>query len=112
MTRLLPEWLCVQNETDFEEWIPRDKEVKVIIDSHKSDRAPGVDGVLAEVLKQASVDFVQVLTDQINRVLEAEEVPEMLQTGEMTLIDKKKTVIGDSEQETSNCFEYISKCNS
>ena len=104
--------LRVQNETDFEEWIPRDKEVKVIIDSHKSDRAPGVDGVLAEVLKQASVDFVQVLTDQINRVLEAGEVPEMLQTGEMTLIDKKKTVIGDSEQETSNCFEYISECNS
>ena len=29
--------LRVQNETDFEEWIPRDKEVKVIIDSHKSD---------------------------------------------------------------------------
>ncbi len=42
-------------------------EVKEIIDSHKSDRAPGVDGVLAKMLKQASVDFVQVLTDQINR---------------------------------------------
>ena len=98
--------LRVQNEKDFEEWIPRErwdkeyedivctptsaKEIKEIIDSHKSDRAPGVDGVLAEMLKHASNVFVQVLTDQINRVLEAGEVPEMLQTGKMTLIDKKK----------------------
>ena len=66
--------LRVQNEKDFEEWIPRErwdkeyedvvcapttaKEIKEIIDSHKSDRAPGVDGVLAEMLKQASVEFV------------------------------------------------------
>ena len=98
--------LRVQNGKDFEEWIPRErwdkeyedivctptsaKEIKEIIDSHKSDRAPGVDGVLAEMLKHASDDFVQVLTDQINKVLEAGEVPEMLPTGKMTLINKKK----------------------
>ena len=64
------------------------------------------------MLKHASDDFVQVLTDQINRVLEAGEVPEMLQTGKMTLIDKKKTVIGDPEQETLNSFKYIPQCNS
>ena len=60
------------------------------INLHKSDWAPGVDCVLAEMLKNVSHSFIQVLTNQVNQVLEACKVPSILQIGKMTLINKKK----------------------
>ncbi len=72
-------------------------EVTEIIKSHKSDRAPGVDGVHSEMLKHASAAFLQEITSVLNEILESGEVSPALLTGKLTLIDKKKPslVVGE-----------------
>jgi len=59
-------------------------EVTEIIKSHKSDRAPGVDGVHSEMLKHASAAFLQEFTSVLNEILESGEVPPALLTGKLT----------------------------
>ena len=74
-------------------------EITDLINSHKSDRAPGVDGVQADMLKHASAPFIQTFTEVINEILESGEVPSVLLTGKMTLIDKKKPSLEVSEKQ-------------
>ena len=66
------------------------KEVREVIDSHKTERAPGVDNVLTSMLKTASDLYVGMLTDLVNECFDKGIIPESLQAGKMTLIDKKE----------------------
>ena len=100
--------------SNYEKWIPKEGdetmyescvckpatlgEITDLIYSHKSDRAPGVDRVQAEMLKHASVPFIQTFTRVINKILESGEVPSVLLTGKMTLIDKKRPSLELSEK--------------
>ena len=104
----------VAEASNYEEWIPKVREetlyesdvckpatlaeITDLIKSHKSDRAPGVDGVQSEMLKHASTSFIQTFTEVINEILESGEVPSILLTGKMTLIDKKKPSLEVSEK--------------
>ena len=104
----------VAEASNYEEWIPKEREetmyksdvckpatlaeITDLINSHKSDRAPGVDGVQADMLKHASAPFIQTFTEVINEILESGEVPSVLLTGKMTLIDKKKPSLEVSEK--------------
>ena len=98
--------IIVSENSNYQQWIPKEREeteyesivckpttvaeVTDIIKSHKSDRAPGVDGVHSEMLKHASAAFIQEFTSVLNEILESGEVPPVLLTGKLTLIDKKK----------------------
>ena len=98
--------IIVSENSNYQQWIPKEREeteyesvvcepttvaeVTEIIKSHKSDRAPGVDGVHSEMLKHASAEFIQEFTNVLNEILESGEVPPALLTGKLTLIDKKK----------------------
>ena len=62
-------------------------EIIIII---KLIRAPGVDGVLTTMLKNASDKFIIKLMEMINICLTNGDVLAILNTGKMTLIDKKE----------------------
>ena len=64
-------------------------EVLEIIKSLKQERAPGVDGITSQMLTHAGPCFIRLLTNLINCILKDGIVPDSLQTGKMTLIDKK-----------------------
>jgi len=64
--------------------------VKDCIDKLKINRAPGVDNVTSSMLKLAGPEALNCLTSLINGILHEGQVPEVLNTGKMTLIDKKK----------------------
>lgn len=56
----------------------------------KRDRAPGVEGVSSDMLMAAGLLALELLTDIVNHMLRISRVPESLQTGKMTLINKKQ----------------------
>ena len=66
------------------------EKIMEIIKGFKLNRAPGVDGVLTTMLKNASDKFISKLTKMINIFLTNGDVPAILNTGKMTLIDKKE----------------------
>lgn len=98
--------LRITEDLNYKRWMPKEHEeteyelvvcepttvaeIAKIIKSHKSDQAPGVDGVQSETLKHTSASFVQAFTNVINEVLESCEVLSILLTGKITSIDKKK----------------------
>ena len=98
--------ITVKNSTNYEKWIKKLKDefefenevcapcskekIMEIIKGIKLNRAPGVDGVLTTMLKNASDKFIIKLTEMINICLTNGDVPAILNTGRMTLIDKKE----------------------
>jgi len=98
--------IIVKNNTNYEKWIPQvndefkyesevcapcsKEKIIAIIKSIKAGRAPGVDGVLTTMLKNASDKYFTKLTEMLNICIESGDVPEILNTGKMTLIDKKE----------------------
>ena len=98
--------IIVKNNTNYEKWIPQvndefkfesevcapcsKEKIIAIIKTIKAGRAPGVDGVLTTMLKNASDKYFTKLTEMLNICIESGDVPEILNTGKMTLIDKKE----------------------
>ena len=96
----------VKSATNNEKWIPKEREefayeeevccptnegeVREVIRSVKLDRAEGVDNVSSAMLKGASPTMITLITGIINESLMEGKVPGALQTGKMTLIDKKE----------------------
>ena len=96
----------ITEKTDFDQWIliehPESEyeaqvcgpvsheDISRITKELKSDRAPGVDGILTDMVKSASSKFMSKFTELINEILHEGYVPDSLQTGKMTLIDKKE----------------------
>ena len=64
--------------------------VSDLVSKLKRDRAPGVDGVSSAMLMAAGPLALELLTDMFNHMLGIGGVPHALQTGKMTLIDKKQ----------------------
>ena len=64
--------------------------IQSMVNSHKDKRAPGVDEIPTLLYKNASELFNRKLTELVNICLETGETPECLNTGKMTLIDKKE----------------------
>ena len=83
-------------------------EINALINLHKDERAPGVDGLLATMLKSSSVMFKSKLTDLVNEMLTSGEVATSLQTGRMTFIDKKKPSLEITKKKPYN-FEHHNK---
>ena len=52
----------------------------------KTDRAPGMDGILSSMVKNERGKFVDKLTELISDCFETGCVPEILQPGKMTII--------------------------
>ena len=65
------------------------QEVREIIDSHKKERAPGVEGILTGMLKNANSNYINKFNNLINKMFVEGDVPATLQT-RMPLFDKKK----------------------
>ena len=98
--------ITVKNSTNYGKWIKKSKDefefenvvcapcskekIMEIIIIIKLIRAPGVDGVLTTMLKNASDKFISKLTKMINIFLTNGDVPAILNTGKMTFIDKKE----------------------
>ena len=92
---------------DHGEWIRKDHEsskfesevcapvserfIQNLVNSHKDKRAPGVDEIPTRLYKNASELFNKRLTELVNECLLSGETPECLNTGKMTLIDKKES---------------------
>ena len=60
------------------------------ISSLKNERSTGIDNLTTSMLKRAGPGALSFVTNMINEILQEGKVPESLQTGKMTLIDKKK----------------------
>ena len=98
--------ITVKNNFNYEKWTPKindefkhedevcapctGEEVKKVIKGLKPNRAPGVDGVLTTMIKNASDNFIDHFTSLINRCFAEGDVPKIYNTGKMTLIDKKE----------------------
>ena len=96
----------VKHQENHDEWIPDDKqpnlheaevcrpatvaEIKQIETRNKDSRAPRVDELPTRLFKNASPMFYEQLTEMVNECHLQGETPECLNTGKMTLIDKKK----------------------
>ena len=64
--------------------------VSDLVSKLKRDRAPGVDGVSSAMLMAAGPLALELLTYMFNHMLRIGRVPDSLQTGKMTLIEKKQ----------------------
>ena len=88
------EWIpTLKPNNEYEEEICRKVDITHIDESIKKikeDRAPGVDGITANMLKLSSLAFRTKLTELVNEIIQEGEVPESLLIGKMTLIDKKE----------------------
>ena len=96
----------VKYQEDHQDWIPDDvvqdkhedevckqvtiAEIKKIVQRNKDSRASGVDDLPTLLFKNASELFYEELTELVNSCLIQGETPECLNTGKMTLIDKKE----------------------
>ena len=65
-------------------------QVMDLVAKHKDSRASGIDGIPTRLFKNASGMFYEMMTDMINDCLESGTSPQCLNTGRMTLIDKKE----------------------
>ena len=106
--------VLVKNNCNYEKWAPKERdefayeeevccptnesEVKGMIRSLKSDRAAGADDVSSAMLKGASPKMITLLTSVINESLAEGSVPDSLQTGKLTLIDKKEPSLDVSKK--------------
>ncbi len=68
------------------------EEVVKVIKNIKPNRAPGVDSALTTMLKNASNNYVSKFTEMINIFLEQGNISAVLNTGKITLIDKKASL--------------------
>ena len=98
--------VTILTEKNYQKWIPKEREefefehevckkvlvedVKKVVKEIKSDRASGVDRVSATMLQAASEKGLKLLTSLVNESIQEGRVPEILQVGKMTLIDKKE----------------------
>ena len=98
--------VLVKNGCNYERWIPTVRgefeyeeevcnpvsvsDVQESIKGLKLNRAAGLDMVSTTMLKTASRSMVCLITKMFNEVLKTGVVPEDLQIGKMTLIDKKE----------------------
>ena len=98
--------ITVKNSFNYEKWTPKVndefkhedevcapcsiEEVKKVVKGLKIKRAPGVDGVLTTMLKNASDKFICHFTGLINNCFRDGDIPQVFNTGKMTLIDKKE----------------------
>ena len=115
--------VLVKEQTNYEKWSPKEREeneyeeevcapttldeINALINLHKDERAPGVDGLLATMLKSSSVMFKSKLTDLVNEMLTSGEVATSLQTGRMTLIDKKEPSLEITKKRTLTVSSII-----
>ena len=97
---------AAKENTNWKEWIVAESDaseheaevcanitlstVSDLVSKLKRDRAPGVDGVSSAMLMAAGPLALDLLTDMFNHMLRIGKVPDSLQTGKMTLIDKKQ----------------------
>ena len=65
-------------------------EIKGVVARNKDTRASGVDEIPTLLFKNASQRFYEKLTLLVNNCLLQGETPQCLNTGKMTLIDKKQ----------------------
>ncbi len=88
------EWIKREHDSKkFEEEVCAGVTVKQVTDtvkSHKDNRAPGIDNIPTKLYKNATPLYYQMVTRLVNECLETSETPEILNTGKMTLIDKKE----------------------
>ena len=98
--------ITVKKKFDYEKWTPKINdefkhedevcapctvdEVKKVIKGLKIKRAPGVDGVLTTMIKNASENYINHFTSLINKCFKEGDIPNVFNTGKMTLIDKKE----------------------
>ena len=98
--------VTIITERNHQKWIPKEREefefenevckpvliddFKKVVKDIKSDRATGVDRVSATMLQASSEKGIKHLTGLINEPIQEGRVPEILQVGKMTLIDKKE----------------------
>ena len=82
------EWIpTLKPNNEYEEEICRKVDITHIDESIKKikeDRAPGVDGITANILKLSSLAFRTKLTELVNEIIQEGEVPESLLIGKMT----------------------------
>ena len=86
---IVPESDCNEHEAEVCATITLPT-VSDLVSKLKRDRAPGVDGVSSAMLMAAGPLALELLTDMFNHMLRIGRVPDSLQTGKMTLIDKKQ----------------------
>ena len=100
---------------DHGEWIRKDHEgpkfesevcapvserfIQNLVNSHKDKRASGVDEIPSRLYKNSSELFNKRLTELVNESLESGETPECLNTGKMSLIDKKEALLKISNKQ-------------
>ena len=98
--------VLIKNGCNYERWIPTVRgefeyeeevcypvsvsDVQESIKGLKLNRAAGLDMVSTTMLKTASRSMICLITKMFNEVLKTGVVPEDLQIGKMTLIDKKE----------------------
>ena len=96
--------VLVKYQSNYEKWAPKEceeteyeqevcapttqEEILDLINSHKDEHAPEVDGLLSTMLKSSSIMIKRMLTDLVSKLLASGEVTNSLKTGCMTLIDK------------------------
>ena len=85
---LLIEALCKQSGQNVEK--ATEEEVRKIILSLKNNKAADMHGLTAEHLKVAISEVTGTITNIINAILEKEEVPNILKTGVLTPVLKKR----------------------
>ena len=104
----------VKHQENHDKWVPDDKqpdlheaevcrpatlsEIRQIVTRNKDSRASGVDELPTRLFKNASTMFYEQLTDMVNECLLQGETPECLNTGKMTLIDKKEASLKVSKK--------------
>ena len=71
------------------------------LDNLQNNHAPGVDNITTSMLRRAGAEALKCLTSLVNNNLHENQVPEVLNTGKMTLIDKKLVTVNRCFPETS-----------
>ena len=78
---------CYEDEVCAEASV---QEIKRMVTDHKDSRASGSDGIPTQLFKNASQKYYIQVTALVNACLSTGETPESLNSGKMTLIDKKE----------------------
>ena len=82
---------------------PTANEVKSAIDNMKSRKAPGADGVSAEMLKAGGDIITETLTEIFKEIWEEEEIPVDWKTGLIVKLPKKGNLTSAKIGEGSHC---------
>ncbi|GBP92007.1 LINE-1 retrotransposable element ORF2 protein [Eumeta japonica] len=65
------------------------EETEKAINTQKSDKAPGPDGISNEILKQMKADLIPILTEIFNGVISTEIIPKQWTESNIILLFKK-----------------------